>query len=161
MTVSLQELSAFLANGSGQNCPVPCDEQSCFEILQELSDRGLLSFDAETFDWGQAVQLPLFEQSINDLPALPFAMHSNWRPGPSFAHAATVSGLGDPTFSEQDLSAFVSYWKGRLEQRTQIAWERAFCQRLMRLRTAGKARLDKSKDNKIAAQKPSLKAQGY
>lgn len=164
VTVGLQELSLFLSNGSGRICPVPCDEQSCLEIMQELCDRGLLSFDQETFEWGQSVQLPLFEQSLNDLPALPFAMHSNWRPGPSFAHAATVSGLTDPAFSSQDLSSFISYWKGKLEKRTQIAWERTFCQRLLRLRTADKAKLDKqnrSNEPKIAAQKPRLRAQGY
>ena len=99
---------------------------------------------------GVTFTLPLFVKESQELPKPPFAMTLSWRPQARFHEACLLCGLEDCTFEEKELKAFTSYWAGRHETRNQIAWERAFAQRLLKGRVA--------KTNKVKA--PTINALG-
>lgn len=135
-TAPLGEVTAFLQNNSPV-CPFsPVPEQSA-QILQELYRCGLLA-DPDPMQAQQRRQyrLPLVEAEQAELPAMPFHMHSAWRPSTGFAQTALLAGLPDGNFTESELNSFISYWQHRPEQRNQHAWERAFAQRLLKRRQA-------------------------
>lgn len=119
-----------------QVCPFNASFEMCQDLLDELAQAGLIECfkGANEFYDGHEIRLPFLEKESLNLPQMPFFMHANWRPGPSFVHAAKVSGLIDPSFSEKDLQGFINYWSQKAEKRNQIAWERAFVQRLIRMR---------------------------
>lgn len=121
---------------TSQYCPFAADSTLIDSLLHELEYHGLVAFkDCQIQGCVQRVIiLPYLELEKKALPQKPFIMHSSWRPGPSFIHAAKVSGLMDPSFSEKDLQSFIAYWSQKAESRNQAAWERAFVLRLKRIR---------------------------
>lgn len=135
LMISLAEISSYLSTSSSV-MPVSASPAFCEQVLNELISHGLITCqDPDAAPFG-TLTLPLFEGELNEVPSVPFMMHAGWRPGAGFIHAARISGLADTTFTETELSSFVAYWQGKPEKRNQIAWERAFCQRLLRQRSA-------------------------
>lgn len=132
----LGEMIMALQNNSPV-CPFNASPQICLQLIQELMHCGLMAPASDTERaHGKEYRLPLVEAEMTALPALPFAMHSAWRPSAAFAQTALLAGLDSADFSDQELRAFVSYWQGRPEKRNQHAWERAFAQRLSKNREA-------------------------
>jgi DNA replication protein DnaT len=148
--VTLNEVSCYL------QCDSPCfptssDLRIAELALDELEQQGFIRRVKKDAPWdGAEIELPLFTAELRSVPQLPFQMTSSWRPGPSFPEACRACGLADPAFEEQELSAFTVYWASRPEKRSQIAWERAFAQRLARQRSARVARKGRQ-----GAEKPS------
>ncbi len=158
------EISNFLGSSSKVQ-ETPCDFEFCAKVLEELKEHGLIEFqDKDCAPFGK-ITLPLFEQEANNLPAPPFKMHDEWRPGPSFIHVAKLSGLANADFTEAELQAFINYWESKNEMRNQSAWERTFCQRLLRKRSAkvsmprAKASFNVPELREIKAQTPKFVAQ--
>ncbi|SPT69832.1 DnaT-like ssDNA-binding domain-containing protein [Anaerobiospirillum thomasii] len=124
---------------TSQYCPFAADSTLIDSLLHELEYHGLIAFKERLIQgmMHRVIVLPYLEMEQRSLPQKPFIMHSSWRPGPSFVHAAKVSGLMDPSFSEKDLQSFIAYWSQKSESRNQAAWERAFVLRLKRMRQDG------------------------
>lgn len=167
-TAPLGDITAFLQNNS-PICPFsPVPEQSA-QIMQELYRTGLLGEPApQQAQQGCQYRLPLVEAEQAELPAMPFSMHSAWRPSAGFAHTALLSGLPDGSFTEGELNGFISYWQHRPEQRNQHAWERAFAQRLLKRRHAASgtrasahAAAFTAAQQHTAAAVPALQADGF
>ncbi len=150
------EISSFLANESSVQS-TPSDLKFCHSILNELQDHGLIEYKEPDEAPFCNLALPLFEAELDSIPKAPFKMTSDWRPGPGFVVAARLTGLSDTDFTEDELQSFISYWREKPELRNQISWERSFCQRLLKKRTAAKAR-SRSRTKKLKAQSPVIKA---
>ena len=124
-------------HNSSPVCPFTATPQLCTQLMQELQAAGFIAPPTPAARLqGRQYSLPLVEAEMAQLPALPFALHSAWRPSPDFAQTARLAGLDNAEFTEKELRAFISYWQGRPEQRNQHAWERAFAQRLVKYRSA-------------------------
>lgn len=151
--VSLSGVCAYLACRSSF-FPTSDDLRIATLALDELEQAGFIRRADNDAAWnGALISYPLFTSELNELPSKPFQMTLSWRPGASFENACKTCGLSDCQFEEQELTGFRSYWASRPELRSQIAWERAFAQRLSRSRSArvslkGKA---KAQDSDSAA----------
>ena len=105
--------------------------------LTELEGLGFIKRRIPNAPWNNAlIDYPLADKSLDQLPELPFCMHKDWQPSPSFKDAALVVGLENPDFEDAELTEFVSFWLSRSERRNQISWERTFALRLLRQRRA-------------------------
>ncbi|MDD6317591.1 MAG: DnaT-like ssDNA-binding domain-containing protein [Succinatimonas hippei] len=134
--VSLSEVCAYLACRSSF-FPTSDDLRIATLALEELEMAGFIRRVEKGADWnGAQISYPLFTSELNELPSKPFQMTLSWRPGASFEEACRTCGLSDCQFEEHELTGFRTYWASRPELRSQIAWERAFAQRLSRSRSA-------------------------
>lgn len=132
----LNEIASYLENRS-ESFPVPADPALAQRVMAELEAAGFIARTDRTLPFdGQRLSFPLFASTLDQIPERPFPMTSEWRPGPSFAQACLVCGLADQDFDDHELRAFISYWASKPEKRVQIAWERAFAQRLLKNREA-------------------------
>lgn len=133
---SLMEIANYLENHS-QSFPIAADLEKAEQVLGELERVGFVrrSDPAGNFE-SQELVFPFFTSPLDNIPDRPFLMTSEWRPGPSFGQACLICGLEDQEFTERELRDFTSYWASKPEKRVQIAWERAFVQRLLKSREA-------------------------
>lgn len=140
--INLADIANYLGVAS-PFFPTSADLRVAQLCLEELEATGFILRKTALAPWQEAeISFPLFEQQLNELPQRQFRMNDNWRPEAGFAQTCIVVGLDNPSFSEQELNSFVSYWSGRDEMRNQTAWERAFAQRLKKKYSA---RIGKSK----------------
>lgn len=147
--------AAYYLSSSSSCFPTQASLDTVLKCLDELSAHKLVSYTQDAATGEYSVRLPLFMKEMRDLPALPFQMHLEWRPGPGFSQAALLCGLADSTFSGSDLCSFISYWISKPEKRNQSAWERAFAQRLSRKRSvSGRAFRNAAVPDKTASYVP-------
>ena len=76
-------------------------------------------------------------------------MTNSWRPTASFHEACVLCGLAESTFTEAELKAFTSYWASKHESRNQVAWERAFAQRLLKQKVASVKKVTQVKNTTV------------
>lgn len=134
--IDLAALSPILTSYSSI---APCypDLRLIEGTLDELERHHLIARVQQGHPWQNAtVYLPLFAQSLKQLPDRPFPLYLGWQPGPNFRQVALNAGLLDFNYSDNELLEFVDYWINRGEQRNQYGWERLFVRRLIRLNTA-------------------------
>lgn len=130
------EVASYLENRS-ESFPVRADPALALAVLNELERAGFIARTEPSLPFdGQRLRFPLFDSTLDQVPERPFPMSAQWRPGPSFAQACLMCGLPSRDFSDHELRAFTSYWASKPEKRVQIAWERAFAQRLLKNREA-------------------------
>jgi len=119
-------------------------------VLDELEKTGLIKKTDPDAPWqGNTFVLPLFIKEVEELPSKPFYMTSSWRPTATFHEACVLCGLAESTFTEAELKAFTSYWASKHESRNQVAWERAFAQRLLRLRVTNVKKTTQAKNTAV------------
>ena len=129
----LSSIASYLSSDSSYFPTTPNFEVACL-VLDELEKNGLIKKADPDAPWqGNTFVLPLFIKEVEELPSKPFYMTSSWRPTATFHEACVLCGLAESTFTEAELKAFTSYWASKHERRNQVAWERAFAQRLLRL----------------------------
>ena len=132
----LSSIASYLSSDSTYFPTTPNFEIACL-VLNELEHTGLIKKEKEEAPWqGNTFILPLFIKEIEELPSKPFYMTNSWRPTASFHEACVLCGLAESSFTEAELKAFTSYWASKHESRNQVAWERAFAQRLLKQKVA-------------------------
>lgn len=130
----LSSIASYLSSDSSYFPTTPNFDVACL-VLDELEQTGLIKKEDPNAPWqGNTFVLPLFIKEVEELPSKPFYMTNSWRPTATFHEACVLCGLAESTFTEAELKAFTSYWSSKHESRNQVAWERAFAQRLLRLR---------------------------
>ncbi len=106
-------------------------------LLDELLQAGLLllltPFQGEHYHQAE-VALPLLQhqgESGGPLPGQAFPMQVTWRPDEQFPALATLCGLLDCHYGEEELGEFIAYWLGRPESfATQHQWMLKFIKTL-------------------------------
>lgn len=132
----LSSIASYLSSDSTYFPTTPNFEVACL-VLNELEHAGLIKKEKEDAPWqGNTFILPLFIKEVEELPSKPFYMTNSWRPTASFHEACVLCGLAESSFTEAELKAFTSYWSSKHESRNQVAWERAFAQRLLKQKVA-------------------------
>lgn len=105
--------------------------------LNELEQHNLIARSHPEQNWQNTqISFPLFEASLKLVPQRPFAINSEWLPGPNFRYAALNAGLIDYQYTTEELTEFINYWSERHDLRTQSGWERLFIRRLIKIHTA-------------------------
>lgn len=132
----LSSVAAYLSSDSNY-FPTTPNLEVAYLVLDELEQAGLVKKENDNSPWqGNTFSLPLFIKEVEELPSKPFSMTSSWRPTATFHEACVLCGLAESTFTEAELKAFTSYWSSKHESRNQVAWERAFAQRLLKQKIA-------------------------
>ncbi|AWL13448.1 hypothetical protein HMF8227_03000 [Saliniradius amylolyticus] len=109
------------------------------QLLRELADAGLVATDKDLHHSinGESVILPLLATANDDYAHLHqqwVKMHTRWQPDPAlFNELATMVGLADKQFQQDQLGEFVAYWMGRPETvLTPFQWTQKFVLQLKR-----------------------------
>lgn len=145
----LSSIASYLSSDSSYFPTTPNFEVSCL-VLDELEHAGLIKKANEEAPWqGNTFILPLFIKEVEELPSKPFYMTNSWRPTASFHEACVLCGLAESTFTEAELKAFTSYWVSKHESRNQVAWERAFAQRLLKQKVSTVKKVTQVKNTTI------------
>lgn len=145
----LSSIASYLSSDSTYFPTTPNFEIACL-VLDELEHTGLIKKENEEASWqGNTFILPLFIKEIEELPSKPFYMTNSWRPTASFHEACVLCGLAESTFTEAELKAFTSYWASKHESRNQVAWERAFAQRLLKQKVASVKKVSQVKNTTV------------
>ena len=84
-------------------------------------------------------------------------MTNSWRPTASFHEACVLCGLAESSFTEAELKAFTSYWSSKHESRNQVAWERAFAQRLLKQKVSTVKKVSQVKNSALDNADKSIK----
>lgn len=145
----LSSIASYLFSASSYFPTTPNFEVACL-VLDELEHAGLIKKEKEDAPWqGNTFILPLFIKEVEELPSKPFYMTNSWRPTASFHEACVLCGLAESTFSEAELKSFTSYWVSKHESRNQVAWERAFAQRLLKQKVSTVKKATKVKNTTV------------
>ena len=145
----LSSIASYLSSDSTYFPTTPNFEVACL-VLNELEHAGLIKKEKEDAPWqGNTFILPLFIKEVEELPSKPFYMTNSWRPTASFHEACVLCGLAESTFTEAELKAFTSYWASKHESRNQVAWERAFAQRLLKQKVASVKKVSQVKNTTV------------
>lgn len=156
-TVDLSAVASYLSSDSSYFPTTPNFEVACL-VLDELEKSGLVKKENESESWqGNTFSLPLFIKETEELPSKPFYMTNSWRPTASFHDACVLCGLAESTFTEAELKAFTSYWSSKLESRNQVAWERAFAQRLLKQKVSRVKKVSQVKNSALDNADKSIK----
>jgi len=104
-------------------------------LIDELLQAGLLQLvgPPQSEHYHQAeVRLPLLQpMSGSPLPKQAFGMEVTWRPDEQFPALATLCGLLDCHYGEEELGEFIAYWLGRPDTyATQHQWMLKFIKTL-------------------------------
>ena len=153
----LSSIASYLSSDSTYFPTTPNFEIACL-VLDELEHTGLIKKENEEASWqGNTFILPLFIKEIEELPSKPFYMTNSWRPTASFHEACVLCGLAESTFTEAELKAFTSYWASKHESRNQVAWERAFAQRLLKQKVSTVKKVSQVKNSALDNADKSIK----
>ena len=153
----LSSIASYLSSDSTYFPTTPTSEIACL-VLDELAHTGLIKTANEEASWqGNTFILPLFIKEIEELPSKPFYMTNSWRPTASFHEACVLCGLAESTFTEAELKAFTSYWSSKHESRNQVAWERAFAQRLLKQKVSTVKKVSQVKNSALDNADKSIK----
>ena len=153
----LSSIASYLSSDSTYFPTTPNFEVACL-VLNELEHAGLIKKEKEDAPWqGNTFILPLFIKEVEELPSKPFYMTNSWRPTASFHEACVLCGLAESTFTEAELKAFASYWASKHESRNQVAWERAFAQRLLKQKVSTVKKVSQVKNSALDNADKSIK----
>lgn len=154
-----------LVNGDPQQQPVTRGRDINI-LLDELAQAGLvtiptpLSLDSSLN--GKQLLLPLINntQQYQPFHQQHYAMHRDWQPESQlFDDIATLIGLIDKTFEEQDIGEFVAYWLGRPEAVfSTYQWTQKFTYALKNRRTAKGYQATKKVGNQVVKVEPGIEA---
>lgn len=153
----LSSIASYLSSDSTYFPTTPNFEVACL-VLNELEHAGLIKKEKEDAPWqGNTFILPLFIKEVEELPSKPFYMTNSWRPTASFHEACVLCGLAESSFTEAELKAFTSYWSSKHESRNQVAWERAFAQRLLKQKVSTVKKVSQVKNSALDNADKSIK----
>lgn len=153
----LSSIASYLSSDSTYFPTTPNFEVACL-VLNELEQAGLIKKEKEDAPWqGNTFILPLFIKEVEELPSKPFYMTNSWRPTASFHEACVLCGLDESSFTEAELKAFTSYWSSKHESRNQVAWERAFAQRLLKQKVSTVKKVSQVKNSALDNADKSIK----
>lgn len=153
----LSSIASYLSSDSTYFPTTPNFEVACL-VLNELEQAGLIKKEKEDAPWqGNTFILPLFIKEVEELPSKPFYMTNSWRPTASFHEACVLCGLAESSFTEAELKAFTSYWSSKHESRNQVAWERAFAQRLLKQKVSTVKKVSQVKNSALDNADKSIK----
>ena len=153
----LSSIASYLSSDSTYFPTTPNFEVACL-VLNELEHAGLIKKEKEDAPWqGNTFILPLFIKEVEELPSKPFYMTNSWRPTASFHEACVLCGLAESSFTEAELKAFTSYWSSKHESRNQVAWERAFAQRLLKQKVSTVKKVSQVKKSALDNADKSIK----
>ena len=153
----LSSIASYLSSDSTYFPTTPNFEVACL-VLNELEHAGLIKKEKEDAPWqGNTFILPLFIKEVEELPSKPFYMTNSWRPTASFHEACVLCGLAESSFTEAELKAFTSYWSSKHESRNQVAWERAFAQRLLKQKVSTVKKVAQVKNSALDNADKSIK----
>ncbi|GGD71771.1 DnaT-like ssDNA-binding domain-containing protein [Lacimicrobium alkaliphilum] len=115
------------------------------ELLAELAEAGLIMYQQESLSErslnGETLLLPLLRSDSQDYQQLHLhwkAMTADWMPDEGlFKQLATLVGLLDKSYQQQDVGEFAAYWLGRPEVNlTLFQWTQKFVLHLKNRRQA-------------------------
>lgn len=133
-----------LLNGDNKEEPYQRGRQ-INSLIKQLEQVGLVSLpvdlDIEHTINGKSLLLPLITEPKSDFEQLHqrhCSMHASWTPNKSlFEEMASLLGIIDKTYEDNDIGEFVAYWLGRPSSVfSEFQWTQKFANNIKRKRLA-------------------------
>ncbi|GGF64485.1 DnaT-like ssDNA-binding domain-containing protein [Alteromonas lipolytica] len=154
-----------LINGDPQQNPVSRGRE-INPLIDELAQAGLVtipeSLSLDSSLNGKQLLLPLINtaKSYQPFHQQHYSMHRDWQPESQlFEDIASLIGLIDKSYEEQDIGEFVAYWLGRPEAVfSNYQWTQKFTYALKNRRTAKGYQATKKVGNQVVKVEPGIEA---